>query len=101
MPQFPAIRSTTYCGETPHHANKWNTTNPALIIGSGRTTGEHAMMRCSRFYEPRFKGLHTVMFSLVNPDFVMHRPSKRCELEYPHEMKECGEFDQKLTRREQ
>ena len=44
--------------------------------------------------EPRewFKGLHVVMFSMRDPDWVLHKPSQRCSLEAPHEMSKCGEF---------
>lgn len=47
------------------------------------------------FYEPPFKGLHTVMFSMLDPDLVMHKSSKRCATECPHDIKECGEFQTK------
>jgi hypothetical protein len=45
-------------------------------------------------HEPRewFRGRHVVMFSMKDPDLVMHRPSKRCPEEIPHEMRKCGEF---------
>jgi hypothetical protein len=51
--------------------------------------------RCAFTGEPFewFKGLHVVMFAMVDPNTVMHKPSKRCPQEYPHEMVKCGEFN--------
>lgn len=52
--------------------------------------------------EPPFPGRHTVTFHLYGAldgagptevnEFVMHRPVKRCVIECPHFMSECGEF---------
>lgn len=47
-----------------------------------------ADLRC----EPAFPGLHTVCFSIAAPDWCMHRPSKRCPIEEPHQVNKCGEF---------
>lgn len=42
--------------------------------------------------EPAFPGLHTVMISFKEPDWCLHKPSKRCAIEEPHLIKKCGEF---------
>jgi hypothetical protein len=34
-----------------------------------------------------------VVCSLRYPDFVVHLQSQRCTIEYPHLIRECGEFD--------
>lgn len=39
-----------------------------------------------------FKGRHFVTLSFRDPDWVMHKLSKRCKLESPHLMDKCGEF---------
>jgi hypothetical protein len=42
--------------------------------------------------EEWFEHRHMVMFSLLSPDLVMHKPSKRCSKELPHQINICGEF---------
>ena len=43
-------------------------------------------------HEPPYPGLHTVLFSIRDPDWTAHRKSKRCPQEGPHLIAKCGEF---------
>jgi hypothetical protein len=43
--------------------------------------------------EPAYPDHDTVLWSFRFPEFVAHRPSKRCCKECPHLMAECKEFD--------
>jgi hypothetical protein len=42
--------------------------------------------------EPPFPGLHTCLCTHSAPNLTLHRPSKRCAEEGPHEIANCGEF---------
>lgn len=43
--------------------------------------------------EPAYLNHRTVLMSFRDPDWVAHDRSKRCTIESPHLMKDCGEFD--------
>jgi hypothetical protein len=34
-----------------------------------------------------------LMFSFVDPNLLMHHPTRRCKIEYPHRVEECGEME--------
>lgn len=42
--------------------------------------------------EPPYPGLETVCFSIRSPDWTCHMKSLRCEKDWPHELGECGEW---------
>lgn len=44
--------------------------------------------------EPRYPGLHTVVLAMSAPEWTVHNPSKRCPIEEPHRISQCGEFRQ-------
>ncbi len=43
--------------------------------------------------EPAYLNHSTVLWAFYDPDWVCHQASKRCSIECPHLMSECGEFD--------
>lgn len=42
--------------------------------------------------EPPYPGLHTVLLFMRDPEWTAHTRSKRCPIEEPHLISECGEF---------
>ena len=45
------------------------------------------------FHEPPIEGEHVVRFQ-ANCDLVIHAQSKFCNKDYPHHIKDCGEFEE-------
>lgn len=43
--------------------------------------------------EPSFPNHETVLMSFKDPNLVIHLPSKRCNIIYPHNISICGEFE--------
>ncbi len=43
--------------------------------------------------EPNYPGVRTVVFALRFPDMTAHAPTRRCGIQEPHAIAECGEFD--------
>ena len=44
-------------------------------------------------HEGKFPNHETVLFSLNDPDLVIHHASNRCRTEHPHHITECKEFE--------
>ena len=42
--------------------------------------------------EPPYPYHRTVVFSLSAPTMTAHIPSNRCAIEHPHEIADCGEW---------
>ena len=42
--------------------------------------------------EPPYQNHKTVCFSLRHPDIVAHKKSIECNIEYPHNVNNCGLF---------
>src|ERR1700683_5354287 len=47
--------------------------------------------------EPPYPGLHTACMSIRFPEWTSHRRSKRCPIEEPHKVEDCGEFQPRKT----
>lgn len=59
----------------------------------GKKMSRHDYKPISVQHEGKFPNHETVLFSLKDPDWVIHRASNRCRTEHPHNITECKEFE--------
>lgn len=44
--------------------------------------------------EPSYPGIFTVSFCILHPEFTSHESTIRCQIELPHKISDCGEWNE-------